>query len=143
MLPSPLAPAAPIKMQRPRTVKELASLARDRGWGHPSWSDEDLARYTLHAEAEERDELTEDDLTETATAKRGSNDDALLEAIAGAVGEVFDQMQRKHRATLKKLEARVSELEQRPELKFAGVWRKDTSYKQGAVVSDRGKRLGL
>ncbi len=122
-----------------RTVAQLAEIARRKGWGHPSWSNEALASIVIEQELEDAraDEpyaTARESAAAPAPAVSRAELDSMLHAIADGVGAAISR----ERTTVRQLEKRVRELEAKPELKFAGVWRAGKQYVAGDVVSDRG-----
>ncbi len=60
------------------------------------------------------------------------------EDLCDAVGAIVADLQRGLRQRLDALERRVRELEERPEVRYCGVWNPRALYKEGAMTTRAG-----
>jgi hypothetical protein len=89
-----------------------------------------LAAIKRRAEREAADAEAAKRVMDDATAPAEFTEEVLL-ALAKSVGEFVKE-------TVAPLKERIAELESRPVLQDAGIWREHTVYNSGAVVSYRG-----
>jgi hypothetical protein len=64
------------------------------------------------------------------------NPESFAELIVGTIKKALDGPQVSGR--IAQLEARIKELEGRPELKYSGVWRSDQLYAEGHLTTHKG-----
>lgn len=122
-----------------RSIKELAELAREAGLGGFQWRDAELADLYLQHEQGDNPGDTAPAPKRTRSVNAGLDVAPLdVNVLVDVLAEMVVELRKEWRTAMGPLLLRIRQIEERPELKFAGVWRRDKSYNAGAVVSDRG-----